>query len=179
MAGMSVAVVEVETPPFAMRELNNPEDVEPIERALAEAGPRVSFLDLLDPRYRLILCDVWGVVHDGVTLYPGTEERASAVAGRAVRRAHNKRAAHRRGRRPATRADWPFRDAYDFVATSGEAGIEALNALGEPVGFVGTSGDRIILEGRGVRIAKGEDFTDLACTGMMEGRPDPSAIEQT
>ena len=37
-AGMSVAVVEVETPPFAMRELNNPEDVEPIERALAEAG---------------------------------------------------------------------------------------------------------------------------------------------
>ena len=37
-AGMSVAVVEVETPPFAMRELNNPEDVTPIEQALAEAG---------------------------------------------------------------------------------------------------------------------------------------------
>jgi len=37
-AGMSVAVVEVETPPFAMRELNNPEDVAPIEQALADAG---------------------------------------------------------------------------------------------------------------------------------------------
>ena len=37
-ADMSVAVVEVETPPFAMRELNNPEDVTPIEQALAEAG---------------------------------------------------------------------------------------------------------------------------------------------
>jgi len=36
--GIPVAVVEVETPPFALRELNNPEDVEPIERALAEAG---------------------------------------------------------------------------------------------------------------------------------------------
>jgi 3-deoxy-manno-octulosonate cytidylyltransferase (CMP-KDO synthetase) len=37
-AGVPVAVVDMETPPFALRELNNPEDVAPIERALAEAG---------------------------------------------------------------------------------------------------------------------------------------------
>jgi 3-deoxy-manno-octulosonate cytidylyltransferase (CMP-KDO synthetase) len=36
--GVKMAVVEVETPPFALRELNNPEDVAPIEQALAEAG---------------------------------------------------------------------------------------------------------------------------------------------
>ena len=37
-AGLAVAVVEVEQPPFALRELNNPEDVAPIEQALAAAG---------------------------------------------------------------------------------------------------------------------------------------------
>lgn len=37
-AGVPVAVVEVERPPFALRELNNPEDVAPIEEALAAAG---------------------------------------------------------------------------------------------------------------------------------------------
>ena len=37
-AGVPVAVVEVERPPFTLRELNNPEDVAPIEQALAEAG---------------------------------------------------------------------------------------------------------------------------------------------
>lgn len=37
-AGVPVDVVEVDPPPFALRELNNPEDVEPIEQALAEAG---------------------------------------------------------------------------------------------------------------------------------------------
>jgi 3-deoxy-manno-octulosonate cytidylyltransferase (CMP-KDO synthetase) len=37
-AGVPMAVVEVQTPPFALRELNNPEDVAPIEQALAEAG---------------------------------------------------------------------------------------------------------------------------------------------
>jgi 3-deoxy-manno-octulosonate cytidylyltransferase (CMP-KDO synthetase) len=38
VAGVPVAVAEVETPPFALRELNNPEDIAPIEQALAEAG---------------------------------------------------------------------------------------------------------------------------------------------
>jgi 3-deoxy-manno-octulosonate cytidylyltransferase (CMP-KDO synthetase) len=36
--GIPISVVEVETPPFALRELNNPEDVAPIEGALAAAG---------------------------------------------------------------------------------------------------------------------------------------------
>ena len=38
VAGMPVAVVDVQTPSFTLRELNNPEDVTPIEQALAEAG---------------------------------------------------------------------------------------------------------------------------------------------
>ena len=37
-AGIPMAVVDVETPPFTLRELNNPEDVAPIEQALSEAG---------------------------------------------------------------------------------------------------------------------------------------------
>jgi len=36
--GVPVAVVDVTPPPFALRELNNPEDVDPIEQALREAG---------------------------------------------------------------------------------------------------------------------------------------------
>ncbi|MGH6659816.1 MAG: cytidylyltransferase domain-containing protein, partial [Sphingomicrobium sp.] len=36
--GVKLAVVEVAAPRFALRELNNPEDVAPIEQALAEAG---------------------------------------------------------------------------------------------------------------------------------------------
>ena len=35
----------------------------------------MSFWDTLDPKYRLILCDVWGVVHNGVELYPFAAER--------------------------------------------------------------------------------------------------------
>ena len=38
VSGVPMAVVDVATPPFALRELNNPEDVEPIEQALIDAG---------------------------------------------------------------------------------------------------------------------------------------------
>ena len=38
VAGIPIHVVDVETPAFALRELNNPEDVSPIEDALAMAG---------------------------------------------------------------------------------------------------------------------------------------------
>jgi 3-deoxy-manno-octulosonate cytidylyltransferase (CMP-KDO synthetase) len=38
VAGIPVAVVDVETPPFALRELNNPEDVASIQEALTAAG---------------------------------------------------------------------------------------------------------------------------------------------
>jgi HAD superfamily hydrolase (TIGR01459 family) len=135
----------------------------------------VSYFDTLDPKYRLILCDVWGVVHDGVTLYPGAEPRLKQWRGegRCVALITNAPRTAEAVEQQLARIGLPH-DAYDFVATSGEAGIEALGMLGRPVGFVGTAGDRAILEGRGVRIADNDSFTDLACTGMTEDRPQPS-----
>ena len=131
-------------------------------------------LDRLDPKYRLILCDVWGVVHDGVTLYPGARERLRQWRdeGRCVILITNAPRPAGDVERQLAQLGLP-REAYDFVATSGEAGIEALSELGRPVGFLGTAADRAILEGRGLRIAPGDDFTDLACTGLAEDRPDP------
>ena len=44
------------------------------------------------------------------------------------------------------------RDCWDGIATSGEAGIAALKALAQPVGFLGTREDRAILEEQGLAI---------------------------
>ena len=134
----------------------------------------MSYWDSLDPKYRLILCDVWGVVHDGVRLYPGAGKRLKQwrEEGRRVELLTNAPRTAEAVEQQLARIGLS-RDGYDFVATSGEAGIEALLTLGKPVGFVGTEADREILEGRGVRIADHEEFTDLACTGVTEQRPDP------
>ena len=135
----------------------------------------MNILDALDPKYRLILCDIWGVVHDGVQLYPGAagQLRRWRDDGRCVGLITNAPRTEEAVERQLDQLGLP-RDCYNFVATSGEAGIEALRALGKPVGFIGTRGDRVILEGRGVLTTDDDNFTDLACTGLMEGRPDPS-----
>jgi HAD superfamily hydrolase (TIGR01459 family) len=132
----------------------------------------MSFWDTLDPKYRLILCDVWGVIHDGVHLYPGAAERLRQWRGdgRFVILITNAPRPVDSVERQLGRIGLP-RDAWDGVATSGEAGIAALMALGNAVGFVGTGADRAILEQRGVQIAGDEDFTDLACMGLEEARP--------
>ena len=101
----------------------------------------MSRLDALDPKYRLILCDVWGVIHDGVTLYPGAADRLRQWRdeGRCVILITNAPRTADAVTRQLERIGLP-RACWDGIATSGEAGIEALNALGVPVGFVGTRG---------------------------------------
>ena len=134
----------------------------------------MSFLDGLDPRYRLILCDVWGVVHDGVDLCSGAERRLRQWRdeGRCVVLLTNAPRTAEAVEQQLARIGLP-KDCWDIIATSGEAGIAALDALGAPVGFIGTAGDRLVLEGRGIRIASDDRFTELACTGIREGEADP------
>ena len=132
----------------------------------------MSFWDALDPKYRLILCDIWGVVHDGVNLYPNAAPRLRQWRdeGRCVVLITNAPRTQKAVEQQLSRLGLP-RECWDAIATSGEAGIAALSVLGRPVGFVGTAGDRDILEGRGVEIAEHDDFTELACTGLEETRP--------
>lgn len=131
----------------------------------------MSFLDALSERYRVILCDVWGVVHDGVRLYPGAAERLLQWRGdgRFVVLITNAPRTAEAVEQQLGRIGLPS-EAWNGIATSGEAGIAALKLLGKPVGFLGTPSDRAVLEGRGVEISDVEDFTDLACAGLDGGR---------
>lgn len=135
-------------------------------------------LDALDARYRLILCDIWGVVHDGVKLYPGAEERLRQWRGegRTVVLITNAPRTAGAVEQQLLRIGLA-RDCWDGISTSGEAGIAALLGLGTPIGFIGTAADREILESKGVHIAAEQSFSDLACTGLDERRPDVAAYE--
>ena len=131
----------------------------------------MSFLDALPECYRLILCDIWGVVHDGVNLYPGAAERLLQWRGegRTIVLITNAPRTAEAVEQQLGQIGLP-RDAWDGTATSGEAGIAALVATAQPVGFIGTRADRAILEGRDVEIAVDEGFTELACTGLDDER---------
>ena len=124
-------------------------------------------LDEAERNYRVILCDIWGCIHDGVSLYPGAEARLARWRDdkRTIILITNApRTAEAVGEQLERLGLDP--SLWDAIATSGEAGIAALLQVERPVGFIGTRSDRAILEGRGVRIADGGDFDELACAGI-------------
>lgn len=125
-------------------------------------------LDDLDPRYRLILCDIWGVIHDGGELLPGARERLLGFKeqGRSVVLITNAPRPADTVRRGLDEIGLP-RAAYDAITSSGEAGITALTSPPRPVGFLGTAGDREDLAQRGV-ILVDDSFAEIACTGLNE-----------
>jgi len=130
----------------------------------------MSFWDRLDPRYRVILCDVWGVVHDGARLYPGAADRLHQWRneGRKVILITN-------APRTADAVEAQLRrlglsdDHWDGISTSGEAGIAAISQLDRAAGFLGTREDRFDLESRGLRFVN-EGFGDIAVTGLDDER---------
>ena len=127
----------------------------------------MSFLDALPAKYQVILCDIWGVIHDGVNLYPGASERLLQWVGegRRIILITNAPRTAEAVEQQLARIGLP-RAAWHGISTSGEAGIAALNALGALVGFIGTPDDRAIIESRGVVIASNDNFTNLACLGL-------------
>ena len=135
----------------------------------------MNFLDALPERYSVVLCDIWGVVHDGVNLYPGAAERLLGWAGegRRIILITNAPRTAEAVKQQLERIGLP-RGAWHGIATSGEAGIAALGSIGAPVGFIGNPSDRAILDSRGVEIAEGDDFADLACLGLDGVRMNPA-----
>jgi HAD superfamily hydrolase (TIGR01459 family) len=138
----------------------------------------VSPLDSLDPKYRAILCDVWGVVHDGNRVLPGVEQRLInwRGEGRKVILLTNAPRPADTVRRYLDGLGLP-RAAYDAITSSGEAGIAALTDPPRPVGFLGTHEDKVDLVSRGVLISSG-DFAELACTGLDEWRDRPEQYRE-
>ncbi len=126
--------------------------------------------DGLDPRYTTILCDIWGVVHDGVHLYANAVERLTEWRGqgrKVILITNAPRTADAVAAQLA-RIGLPH-DCWDGISTSGEAGIAAILALGRPAGFLGTRQDRAILEQHGLSFVD-DGFGDIAVTGLDDAR---------
>lgn len=134
----------------------------------------MSAFDQLAAPYSTILCDIWGVVHDGGALLPGAAERLHGwkAAGKCIILITNAPRPAATVQSDLDRIGLP-RTAYDAITSSGEAGIAALVSPPRPVGFLGTADDRADLRAHGVIITDG-GFDELACTGLDEWRDDPS-----
>ena len=124
----------------------------------------------LAPLYRHLLCDVWGVVHDGVTAFPAAGEalaRFRAGGGHVVLITN----APRPRQAVLKQLDrlGVDRAAYDDVLTSGEVSRGFLAARpGVKVLYVGPERDLALFDGLDVIVTETAAEANLiACTGLF------------
>lgn len=135
--------------------------------------PRIEGLEALADRYAVLLCDVWGVIHNGVSLYDGVADaltRYRAQGGKVVLLTN------------APRPNAPIRGqlaclglplaAYDDIVTSGDVtrdAIEAWAASGRTrVHHVGPDRDIPLFDGLAITRVALEDAEGVVITGLFD-----------
>ena len=127
-------------------------------------------LSTIASRYDALLCDAWGVIHDGVNLFPG--------AGEALERFRAERGPViilTNAPRPSSiipaqldRLGLP-RSAYDAVVTSGDATRAAILArLPAPAFRLGPEKDDPLYEGVNIDFVPIEEASFIVCTGLFD-----------
>jgi len=124
----------------------------------------------LASEYRVIFCDVWGVLHNGVNAYPASVDALTRFReqGGVVVLVSN---APRPGAEVARQLEQfgVTSSAFDAIATSGDVSREAIRARsGQSVYHIGPPRDLPVFEGANVRFASLEEADYVVCTGLDE-----------
>jgi HAD superfamily hydrolase (TIGR01459 family) len=128
----------------------------------------VEGLEPLAERYDLVLCDVWGVLHNGVKAYEAASEALTRFRDRGGRVVLVSNAP-----RPGASVEKQLdgfsvpRTAYDAIVTSGDLTRLAIEErIGRIVHHIGPPRDMPIYEGLDVRFGTIEEADYVVCSGF-------------
>ena len=127
-----------------------------------------SFRDIA-AHYDVVLCDVWGVLHNGVEAFSSTSDALAAAraAGLTVVLITNSPRPHP-GVKVQIRGLGVADDAYDRIVTSGDV-TRALIAEGpKKIYFIGAEKDQPLLYDLGVEPVGLEEAEIVVCAGLRE-----------
>ena len=132
--------------------------------------PLLSGLKPLASLYRALLCDVWGVLHNGVAAFPAAVDALVRfrAGGGVVALITNAPRPKESVVRQLVRLGVPDA-AHDDVITSGEAAREILAARpGVRVHHVGPERDMPLYDGLPVVLTAEDDCDIVSCTGLID-----------
>jgi HAD superfamily hydrolase (TIGR01459 family) len=137
---------------------------------------RIEGLGEISDRYDAILCDIWGVVHNGVASFPSASEALAAFRRRsgAVVLISNAPRPSAPIRRQLMELG-VFPDAFDAIATSGDVTIDLIaKRIDDPVLHIGPARDLSLFDaaadatGRRPRLVPFAEASYAICTGLRK-----------
>lgn len=145
-------------------------DSQPAREGVAREIALVAGLSGLASRYDLILCDIWGVLHNGLAAFAPASEaltRFRAAGGRVVLVSN----APRPGADVAAQLDRVAvpRTAWDAIVTSGDLTRTAVRERkGQVVHHLGPDRDRVIFKGLDVELGDADSADYIVCSGFHD-----------
>jgi HAD superfamily hydrolase (TIGR01459 family) len=132
--------------------------------------PLIPHFSALAPDYDVLLCDVWGVVHNGVEAFPHSCDalmRMRARGGAVVLITNSPRPSDQVGRQ-LERLHVP-RETYDAIVSSGDVTRSVIDGRrSETLYHLGPERDRSVFGGLTVRFAPLESADYVVCTGLED-----------
>ena len=132
--------------------------------------PLIPHFSALAADYDLVLCDVWGVVHNGVAAWPAACDalmRARAKGASVVYITNSPRPSEQVSRQ-LERMHVP-RETYDAIVSSGDVTRAVIKARPRQVPFhLGPERDASVFAGLDVRLAPLETADYVVCTGLVD-----------
>ena len=138
------------------------------------APPLIPHFSEIAPDYHVLLCDVWGVVHNGVAASPKACDalmRARAAGATVVFITNSPRPSEQVGRQ-LERLHVP-RDSYDAMVSSGDVTRGVIqDRRGQSLCHVGPERDNSIFTGLDVKFAPLERADYVVCSGLDDDEVD-------
>jgi HAD superfamily hydrolase (TIGR01459 family) len=132
---------------------------------------RIEGLREVAPRYQAILCDVWGVLHNGVEVWPGAVEALSSFrnGGGHVVMITNAPRPHGPVLAQLEKLGVP-QGVFDAVLTSGDVTRNLIRQKGRGIYHIGPDRDLTLYDGLDVELVAREDADSVVCTGLVDDR---------
>jgi len=136
---------------------------------MAELPPILTSLDEIAPRYDAILCDVWGVIHNGVEVFaPACAAlRRFRAAGKPVVLVTNAPRLSAEVLAFLGRLNAP-RDAWDRLVTSGDVTRDLVAEGPRRIFHIGADDDLGLYEGLDVELVEEFEASGVVCTGLFD-----------
>lgn len=131
--------------------------------------PGISGLRELTDQYDLILCDVWGVLHNGKSIWSDAAQALinARQAGLAVVMITNAPRPQGPVLQQIARMNCP-QGVFDELVTSGDVTRQLIQNLDGPVYHIGPERDYALYEGLDVTFADPDDAAGIVCTGLFD-----------
>jgi HAD superfamily hydrolase (TIGR01450 family) len=128
---------------------------------------RIGSLRDIVPHYDVILCDVWGVLHNGISAFPEAPPalKAARDAGVSVVLITNSPRPNKGVITQLEGLGVP-RDSYDRIVTSGDVTRKLISEGPKKIFFIGADRDTPLLEGLGTEIVGEDEAEIIVCAGL-------------